>query len=242
MASNGFVSIPAAAVLTLGLVVSGWFIGDGLLKARQADRYVTVKGLSERIVNADVASWPLSFAVSSDDLGKAQQKIESQAKLITAFLDGHGLPASAVNIDRLSVTDQRSQSYRSAPIEAGTRFIVAQTLIVRTGDVDKVTQASRSIGELVKQGVILTDVSGPSYRFTGLNDIKPEMIAEATKSARSSAQQFADDSGSNVGTIRRANQGAFSILPRDSGEQWQEAQSIEKRVRVVSTVEYFLED
>ncbi|MDA0339245.1 MAG: SIMPL domain-containing protein [Proteobacteria bacterium] len=232
MASNGFVSIPAAALLTVGLAVGGWFIGDGLLKARQTDRFVTVKGLSERIVKADVASWPLSFTVSSDDLGTAQQKIETQAILISSFLDSHGLSASTVIIDRLSVMDQRAQSYRSVPIEPGTRFVVSQTLVVRTGDVDKVTAASRSIGELVKQGVILTDASGPSYRFTGLNDIKPEMIAEATKSARSSAQQFTDDSGSTVGTIRRANQGVFDIMPRDSGEQWQEAQSIEKRVRV----------
>ena len=239
---QGVALVIAGLLVALGVAVGGFFVGDGFQAGRSADRYVTVKGLAERIVKADVASWPLRFTASGDDLGAVQAKIEADGAQISDFLDSAGISSDAYRLERLEVVDKRAQLYGNSQVPVGGRFVVTQTLAVRTADVDRIVEASRSIGDLVKAGIVLSDSSGPSYAYTSLNDIKPEMIAEATKSARASAQQFADDSGSSVGAIRQANQGIFSILPRDSGEQWQEAQSIEKRVRVVSTIQYFIED
>ncbi len=234
--------IIAGLAIALGVAVGGFFVGDGFQTGRSTDRYVTVKGLAERIVKADIASWPLRFTASGDDLGAVQAKIEADGAQISSFLQSAGISAESYRLERLEVVDKRAQLYGNSAVPVGGRFVVTQTLAVRTSDVDRIVEASRSIGDLVKAGIVLSDSSGPSYAYTSLNDIKPEMIAEATRSARTSAQQFADDSGSSVGAIRQANQGIFTILPRDSGEQWQEAQSIEKRVRVVSTIQYFIED
>ncbi len=93
-------------------------------------------------------------------------------------------------------------------------------------------------GKLVKQGIVLANSygRGTEFLFTGLNRIKPAMIAEATKNARKAAEQFAQDSGSKVGSIRKARQGLFTIRNRDMNSPDL------KIVRVVTTVEYFLKD
>jgi len=236
-------SVVSGALIAAGLIVGGYFIGDGFLKGRQAERYVTVKGLSEREVKADIATWPLRFTATGDDLASVQAKIEQDADALLAFLRQRGLPAEDAALQRLEVVDLLAQQYRSGPIE-GNRFIITQTVLVRTPAVDLVETLSRDMGALVKAGVVLSDQMGPTYAFTGLNDIKPEMIAEATRNARGSAEQFAADSGSTVGSILRANQGVFQILPLAPADQFGmgEAGQIEKKVRVVATVDYLLDD
>lgn len=232
--------LAAAALLAVGLAVAGWFIGRGFLEARAGDRFVSVKGLAEREVQADLALWPIRFVATSNRLDEAQQKVAADAGKIIAFLVNQGLPRAAVTVQSLEVNDLLAQAYRSAPIES--RFIVAQTLLLRTTDPQKVAQASQNIGELIAAGVVLSNEgqSGPVYLFTRLNDIKPPMIAEATKSARAGAEQFAADSGSRIEGIRRATQGLFQILPRDDTPGTSEEKQIAKTVRVVTTIDYAL--
>ena len=162
--------------------------------------------------------------------------------MITPSLTDGGLPLEDVYPQRLEVVDQLAQQYRAGPIQ-GNRFIITRTLLVRSDDVRKVEELSGNTGAIVKDGVIISDATGPSYSFTKLNEIKPEMIAEATKDARASAERFAADSNSDVGAILKANQGYFQILPLvadmyGGGESGQ----IEKIVRVVTTIDYLLED
>ncbi|MFO1120659.1 MAG: SIMPL domain-containing protein, partial [Rhodospirillales bacterium] len=227
----------AAALLALGLAVAGWFVGRGFLEARAGDRFVSVKGLAEREVQADLALWPLRFVATSNSLAEAQQKVAADAGKIIAFLAAQGLPREAVSVQSLEVNDLLAQAYRSAPIES--RFIVAQTLLLRTTEPQKVEKASQNIGELIAEGVVLSNEgqSGPVYLFTRLNDIKPAMIAEATKSAREGAEQFAADSGSRIQGIRRATQGLFQILPRDDAPGTSQEKQIAKTVRVVTTID-----
>ena len=234
----------SAAVLALGVAAGGWFIGTGFLAARTSDRYVTVKGVAEREVKADLAIWPMRFVATNNALDQAQAEISADALVVIAFLTKAGIPGGEIELQNLQVTDLLAQAYRSGPVES--RFIVAQTLVVRSAEVDRIAAASQKIGELVEAGVVLSNdgqpMQGPFYIFTGLNGVKPPMIAEATKSARAGAEQFAADAGSRVGGIRRANQGLFQILPRDEAPGLQESTQIHKTVRVVSTVEYLLED
>ena len=236
--------IVAAALLAVGLAVGGWFIGHGFTQARAGDRFVTVKGVAEREVAADLALWPVRFVTTSNDLAAAQSRIAEDAERVLRFLTANGLDRKAVEVASLEVTDLLAQAYRSGPIES--RFIVAETLMVRTTEVDKVALAAQRIGDLLAAGVVLSSEGqlspGPVYLFTRLNDIKPAMIAEATQSAREGAEQFAKDSASRISGIRRASQGLFEILPRDNTPGMSQEKQIAKTVRVVSTIDYALAD
>lgn len=235
--------LPAAGLLALGVAVGGYFVGQGFVDARSADRFVTVKGLAEREVTADLAVWPLRFLATGDDLAAVQAEIAQDTSAVRDFLSGHGLEGEAVELQGLEVTDLAAQAYRSGPYEA--RYIVAQSMSVRSNDVAAVSAAGSDVGALLAAGVTLSAEYGstaPTYVFTRLNEIKPEMIAEATRSARDAAEQFAADSGSSVAGIRRANQGVFQILPRDEAAGANEPRDIVKRVRVVTTLDYLLED
>jgi len=233
----------AAFLVAVGLALSGWFIGNGFVKSRTADRFVSVKGLAERDVTADKALWPIRFTASSDDLATAQAAIEKSKQTIMAFLGKHGIDADHIEVQSLSVTDARAQTYSSG--QPGNRFVISQTIIARSDTPAQIQGASQGVDELVSAGVVLSTGewgAAPTYLFTRLNDLKPSMIAEATGSARDAAVQFAKDSGSGLGGIRNASQGVFQILPRDRAPGIQEANQLNKTVRVVTTIEYYLED
>jgi hypothetical protein len=211
-------------------------VGHGLYSARAAERFVTVKGLSEREVPADLALWPLVFTNSGDDLSAVQAQVEADAELIRAFLTRFGFEAGEMSLSAPRVTDQLAQSFGGQ--RPASRYLVESTLTLRSGRIDRVREAIERSGELVREGVtvIRSYEYSTQYLFTALETIKPAMIAEATKDARRAAEQFAEDSGAQVGGIRRAQQGYFSIEDRDpySPET--------KKVRVVTTVDYFLVD
>lgn len=245
MAMHSGAAFILGILVAIGIAVGGWFTGDGFRDGRSEARYVTVKGLAEREVQADLALWPLQLVATSNNLVEAQSLLSNDADAVRNFLGNAGITAEEIEIQDFKVTDQLAQQYRSGPIES--RYIVGQTLMVRTEKVDVIQQTSQEIGDLVARGVVLNSEGrygggGPAYIFTNLNDIKPEMIAEATRSAREAAEQFARDSNSEITGIRRANQGLFQILARDQAPGAMESSQMFKTVRVVSTVEYYLED
>jgi len=234
-------SVSASAVLGitlgLGIVIGGYFIGDAVYKIRSSERYVTVKGLAERIVEADLAIWPITFQETGNDLSKLQRKVDLNRKLIREFLVTMGFDSTELSELPPQITDFQADRYAHDKVKREYRYMAQATLTLRTSKVSLVKQAMGRSGELVSKGIVM--VAEEYYRstgflFTGLNKIKPEMIAEATKNARKAAEQFAKDSGSKVGTIRKAQQGLFSIEDRDRNTPDQ------KKVRVVTTVEYFL--
>jgi len=233
-----------AVILAAGIAACGWFIGNGFVQGRSADRFVTVKGVSEREVKADLAFWPLRFVSTDDDLNRARALIKQSHGRVLDFLASHGIEPSAAEVQKIEVTDRLADPYRTGPIQS--RYIVAQTVMVRTKDIQAIIKASQAVGELIDAGVVLSSEhgpsSGPTFLFTGLNELKPDMIAEATSNARRAAVQFAKDSGSRIGAIRRANQGVFVILPRDRAPGINEESQRDKTVRVVSTVDYFLKN
>jgi len=236
--------VVVALILAAGLALAGYFVAQGFMAARMADRFVTVKGISEREVSANIAIWPLRVVASDNDLARAHGQIESSMGQIREFLARHQIDASQAQVSGFSVTDAQANQYRSG--DGGNRFVINQTLVVRSSEPQTVLDASAKVGELVAAGVVLSSGGeygggGPTFIFTGLNDLKPAMIAEATARAREAAAQFARDSGSALGGIRRANQGMFEILPRDRAQGITEEGQLQKTVRVVSTVDYNLE-
>lgn len=242
---DGNRGIIAALIMALGVTAGGWHIGQGFRQGRSSDRFVTVKGVSERHAEVDLALWPLQFVAADNDLGRAQSRLNESIGATLAFLAAQGLDTTQTRLQGLRVTDVLANPYQQQ--RAVNRFVVKQALVVRSDDPRAVLAASERIGELVEAGVVLSSggeygTTGPTFLFTGLNEIKPEMIAEATARAREAAQRFADDSQSGIAGIRRANQGVFVIRARDQAPGLTEPSQFEKTVRVVSTVEYFLED
>lgn len=237
--------IPALLV-ALGLALAGYFVGRGFLLSRTADRFVTVKGVAEREVESDLALWPLRVSATSNDLGQAQSQLNRGVREIYGFLLRNGVDTAGTEVQGLEVTDRLAQLYGGDRGQSETRFIVQQTIMVRSDDPAAMQAASQRTGELVEAGVVLSSGTGygpaqPTFLFTRLNDVKPEMIVEATTSAREAAEQFAADSQSRIGGIRRANQGVFVILPRDQAPGVAAETQRWKTVRVVSTIDYFLE-
>lgn len=232
--------ILTACIMTVGFVMTGQLIKDGLIQIRSADRYVTVKGLAERDVKANLAVWPIQFKVADNDLKIAEAELNRQSAIIQNFLIENGVTADEISVQSLIVNDAYAQQYQRNQVAA--RYAIDKTILVRTENVDNVVKAAEKIGDLVREGVLIGYGAIPQYSFTELNAIKPEMIAQATTNAREAAEQFANDSGAKVGDIRSASQGYFSILARDDVGGQSSDNALYKKVRVVSTVEYYLND
>jgi len=225
--------LAGSAILAAGLILGGYLLGDGLKRARDADRSVTVRGLAEREVTADLATWTISFSSTDPQLSSAQAEIGRDTEVIRTFFRDLGFPADELQPSGVNVSQFTNDGI--------TKFTVRQRLTLRTRDVERAQDAVRKQFDLVRQGVVLEDGSNMSYTFTKLNDIKPEMVAQATRDARSAADQFAEDSGATVGSIKTATQGYFSIEARD-GEAggWGISDTPFKKVRVVTTVVFDL--
>jgi uncharacterized protein len=230
-----------------GVAIGGYFVGQGFYRAR-AERYVTVKGLVERNVKADLALWTISYTAGGPDLPSANNKLQQDQGAVLAFARVHGFSTEDIAVQPTTVSDAFANPYQNNRPDPAQRFIVKGGIQIRSTKVDEVGKASQDTGDLVKQGVALGEnyPQAPQYFFTRLNDIRPPMLAEATRSARAVAEQFAADSRSRLGQIRRANQGVFEITSRDavSGDRTgnDDQGSTDKKVRLVTTVDYYLID
>jgi hypothetical protein len=236
---GGGIILAAMAIFSLAVVIGGYLLGDGLRRARMAERSVTVRGLAERNVTADLATWTLSYSEEGTELGPVQTAVDEKSRAVRSFFARAGFPEAALSDTGVSV----SQFYDK---DRGQQSVtVRQKVQLRTADVMKARAAFARQADLIRSGVALEEGSGIVYSFTKLNDIKPEMIAEGTLSARQSAQQFAKDSGTGVGGIKSATQGYFSIGARDGdvdGEGGSSAgDSPFQKVRVVTTIEFYLD-
>ena len=247
--SNRGELVVLGVLVAAGLIIGGWALGSQIKATRLADRYVTVKGLVERNVKSDLAIWSLSYKEAGDDLAAVYAKSEADKNTILQFLQQQGIRDDEIVTGLVRVVDTQANEYGGMN-RAPKRYIVEQEITVRTARVDQVAAAAQKSMQLVQKGIVLSSSPGQGlvYKFTGLNKIKPDMITEATKNARAAADRFAQDSGSQVGSIRQANQGTFSISPADQagdvgeGGGYGGEGSMMKSVRVVTTVQYYLEE
>ena len=225
----------AGLAIMAGLIIGGTMLPLAVKTFREADRTVTVKGLCEREVKADKVIWPVRYKVVGDDLSQVYAEIESKNSTIKSFLTQGGILESEISVSSPSISDKFAQEYGNS--DRRYRYIATSILTVCTQDVDKVLELSARQNELFKKDIsIETDnwESRTQFSFEGLNEIKPEMIQEATMNAREVAKKFAEDSQSKLGKIKTANQGTFSIEDRDSNTPQI------KKVRVVTNIVYYL--
>ncbi len=223
--------------LFLGLSVLGYFLGESAIRYKMFERTVSVKGLSEREYPADIVIWPIQFRSLSNDLEKLYDNLDHDSKIITDFLKMQGIAADEITVSQPFIEDKVAQSYNNQKV--AYRYTARETITVYSKQVKKVREAMNNITQLGKKGIAFSGNeydNRSEYIFTRLNEIKPQMIEEATRNARIVAQKFAKDSNSVLGKIKRARQGQFSIMQRDRNNPHI------KKIRVVSTVEYYLSD
>ena len=226
------------AFIFLGLTVSGYLLGRAAIEFREYERTVTVKGLSEREYPSDIVIWPIQFIAADNDLEALYASVEASTDQIREFLQNSGISPDDISSSSPAITDKSAQQYGNSA-RPEFRYSALQTVTVYSKDVEAVRAVMGSLSELGKKGIVLTGgnyQAQTEYLFTRLNEVKPDMIEEATRKARDVAGKFAADSRSRLGKIRNARQGQFSIAPRDKNNPHI------KKVRVVSTVEYYLSD
>lgn len=227
-----------ALILCIGLIIMGACIADGLTSAFQSDRIVTVKGLSEREVPADKVIWPLVYKELGNDPAEMYERLATKNRKVIDFLKEKGIAEKEICESAIQVSDRQADSYDQNNVLY--RYKATSVITVTSSQVELIRKIMQSQSELMKMGIALvTEEYGTNivkYEFTGLNKIKPDMIEESTKNARATAEKFAKDSESKLGKIRSASQGQFSIDNRDSNTPYI------KRIRVVSTIEYYIED
>ncbi len=221
----------------LGLTSLGFFLSQAAIDFKSFERSVKVKGLSEREFPADVVIWPIQFIEADNQLQTLYDSLESSSEKIRQFLLKSGVDAEEITVSAPIITDKLANQYGNQ--QAKFRYSAIQTVTVYSKKVNHIRSLMNKLADLGKQGIAFTagDYQNQvEYLFTRLNEVKPEMIQEATTKAREVAFKFAEDSSSQLGKIKKASQGRFSIMPRDQNNPHI------KKVRVVSTVEYYLSD
>jgi hypothetical protein len=236
-------SLASAAVLGLciggGVALAGIYHGLALKESRKPLRVVSVRGLAEREVEADLAVWPITFVEAGNDLAALNARLTEKRRIIAEFLAASGFGAADLSHATPSVSDQHAREYGEGRSRPEFRYLGKATVTLRSGDVRLVKKAMEQSGSLVGKGIVVLAEdwnSRTQYFFKGLNAVKPAMIEEATRNARAAAEKFAADSGSRLGKIKSASQGLFEITDLDQSTPER------KQVRVVTSVEFFLAD
>ena len=230
---TNYTTIIAAIILAAGIAILGFSIKDGIDNMAFRDRQVTVKGLAEREVEANHVIWPLQYSVAGDNLISLYDKVTAYNNVITQFLTSNGIDKSEISINPPETYDAQTNQYSSGNFRYN--YSLSCTVTVNTTKVDKVRELLNRQSDLLKEGIPCSNLY-INYEYTSLNQIKPDMIAEATKNAHAAAAQFAEDSDSKIGKMKSASQGQFSIDDTSSSTPWM------KKVRVVSTITYYLKD
>ncbi len=229
--------IKEAAIIAVGIIVLGLCVKSGLDSFSDKDRKVTVKGLSEREVEADKVTWPILTKEIGDDLPVLYTRINATTAKVKAFLKQSGIKDSEISVNAPVVVDMNAERYGVQNHDY--RYNITSTITVTSRNVKLVRSIIARQGELLKQGVAVVDGgygNGVVYEYVSFQQMKPKMMQEAIKNAEQTAKQFAENSDSKLGKILDAGQGQFSITDRDGNTPYI------KKLRVVSTVTYSLKD
>lgn len=229
----------ASIVLSCGIFFTGAKLAQSIKNFHNFDKYVEVKGLDEKIVKSTQASWQISFSVSADDLEKTYQKVSEAQKIMAQFLLNSGFQENEIERLPITVTDNRSDPYIAQTNPTITRYKAIAGVSIVTNQVDLVAQTSQNTSTLIQQGILVTN-STVRYAYTELNSIKNAMLDTATQNAREAGKSFAKIAKSNLGTIRKAQQGLFTISSAGAVPEYDDS-SMMKKVRVVTSIQFFLD-
>lgn len=244
---HSFHRVVAAAILglcvALGPAIAGFFIYRGILEAKQADRYVTAKGLVERVEKADRGVWEVGFKVSGNNLAELSQKLSHDSEIIYAFIKSKGFEDKEITVNSPWVVDLLAREYGNVGSPPPQRYVLENSIFVNSLKVDALDQLAKMAGEFIRQDISISR-SGARFYLDKFNKLRPELIVEATRNAREIADSFAKTTGSQLGGIRKANQGSITMTSLDASpnQEYDEGiNSLMKKIRVVSTIEFYLQ-
>lgn len=233
-------------IVAIGLAANGFFVGRSIQRFKKEDRSISVKGLAEREVKSNLAVWTIKTKIASNNINESSKEIENQKQKILAFLKSNGFKAEELIPLNINVIDKLAKEYSNN--EGGFRYIIESGIQVRTNNVDAVSVSSSKTDELLKIGVVIADVNdynrAVSYVYTDLNKIKPEMLTEAIRNAKSAAEQFTGESNVKLSTLKKASQGLFTIVDRDAAnmsansDYTSSTNEVYKKIRVIVNAEY----
>lgn len=239
-----------AMAIILSLALNAVILGRSLQRFNKEDRTISVKGFSEREVKSDLAVYTIRTRIADNDLSAGTRAIEESKNKLVAFLQENGIAREEIIQKDLVVNDKKAQEYTNPGMDNSFRFILDNVTQVRSTNVEIIEKVSRMTDELLKRGVVVSNRNefqgAVRYYYTRLNDIKPEMLSDATRNAKNAALQFAMESNTKLGKLKRANQGLFTILDRDESLSGRSdyasgVNDLVKKVRVVVSVEYSIE-
>lgn len=241
MSQNNIIGLAiAGALMGGGIATGGYFISETIYKSKVGINTAEAKGLAEQRVTSDRANWNISFKVQGNKgtiMADLYRKYEAHQKVIIEELKKAGFSDAEITI---GAADYYGQEFRNNQQQiVDIKYNLSGVLSIDTDNVPLVAQARVSVGKLIAQGISLNNQS-PTYQFTKLNEIKPDMLKQATQNARIAAETFAENVGAKVGGIRSARQGGFIIT--DAGEEYGDRNKIEKNVRVVTTISFYIEN
>ncbi len=229
--------IVSAALLAVSIVILGFCVKWGIDDFANKDRKVSVKGLSEREVDADKVTWPILSKELGNNLPELYNRIAVTQGKIKKFLMSNGVKENEINVNAPVVIDLNADQYNTN--QRAYRYNITSIVTVTSRNVKLVRSIIARQGELLKEGIAIVDggYENPvKYEFVSFNSMKPKMMEEAIANARKTAEQFAKNSESKLNKIVSADQGQFSIDNRDSNTPYV------KKVRVVTTITYSLKD
>lgn len=253
MSTKRITYIVTACILSVGLLGAGYNIGKGLYKAKIMNRTVTVKGLAEHDVKSDLGLWEINYREVGNDLIQIYQRIQHDQEVVFNFLKEQGFAENEIDKTQLKVEDRFANIYNQSNTQNANdqRYVVTAGTRIRSEKVDLIQKSAQVVDKLIQQGITLNFEASfspnPSFYYTKLDNVRPNMLAEATKSAYNIAAQFAKDTDTSLAGVQRASQGVFQIMGRDTSTMsadWNSNQnalgSIEKKVRLVTTIDYRL--
>jgi len=256
MGINKIIAVICSFILGLGILGAGYSIGKGIYLIKKMSRTVTVKGLAEQDVKSDLGIWDINYREVGNDLVQLDQRLQHDQQIVTNFLKQQGFTDQEIGRLQLKVEDRLANIYNSTSSAQNTneqRYVVTAGTRVRSANVDLIQKTVQIIDQLLQQGMSLTfDAStlspNPSFYYTQLDSVRPAMLAEATKSAHTIAEQFAKDAAIKLAGIQHASQGVFQIMGRDTSTMntdWSSNQnalgSVDKKIRLVTTIDYRLQ-
>lgn len=249
--NNKLIYVVSAIIVSAGIFSAGFCIGKGIYLTRFLNKSITVKGLTERDVKSDLGIWEIDYREIGDNLGDLNKRLQNDQSQIIEFLKKRGFKPEEMALQPIKLEDKLANAYQAnnTPAALAQRYILTAGIRVRTEQVDLIQAANQALGNLLELGISIVDSGSispnPSYYYTKLDAIRPNMMADATKSARLVAEQFAKDSNIQLVGIQKASQGVFQIMGRDTSTlntDWSSNQSaigsIEKKIRLVTTIEY----
>lgn len=241
----------AAVALSLSIILSSVIASWAFLHAKNLSQTIQVTGSAKKRIKSNLMIWNASVTVESASLADAYGKLSRDVEKTKAFLIHQGVPENQIVISAVSTTPvRRGKNSPSEGANVGaisgpvTGYSLKQSLGIRSSDIDKITNISRQVTELINQAILL-ESEEPQYLYTRIADTKVEILAAAARDAKERAQQIAASTGSRVGGIRSAEMGVLQITAADSsavsGYGENDTKSLEKDITAVVHVTFAIE-